>query len=67
MIYVKPAKNTHEVNIQDQTSASEGPAKPTLYFLKGDHGGAGGGDASAGSAPPAPAGYTGIYFLNVLK
>lgn len=39
VIYVKPAKNTHEVNVQDQTAPGEGPQKPTLYFLKGNHGG----------------------------
>jgi len=38
VIYVKPAKNTHEVNVQDQTVQGEGPAKPTLFFLKGTHG-----------------------------
>jgi hypothetical protein len=39
VIYVKPAKNTNEVNILDQTQASRAPQKPSLYFLKGDHGG----------------------------
>jgi hypothetical protein len=39
VIYVKPAKNTHEVNVNDQTDQSVTPQKPTLFFLKGDHGG----------------------------
>jgi len=38
VIYVKPAKNTHEVNINDQTAPGGAPQKPTLYFLKGNHG-----------------------------
>lgn len=38
VIYVKPAKNTHEVNVQDQTSPGAAPQKPTLFFLKGSHG-----------------------------
>jgi len=38
VIYVKPAKNTHEVNVNDQTDQSVTPQKPTLFFLKGDHG-----------------------------
>jgi hypothetical protein len=39
VIYVKPAKNTHEVNINDQTAPGGAAQKPTLYFLKGNHGG----------------------------
>jgi len=39
VIYVKPSKNTHEVNVQDQTLPNAAPQKPTLYFLKGSHGG----------------------------
>jgi hypothetical protein len=39
VIYVKPAKNTNEVNILDQTQPATAPQKPSLYFLKGDHGG----------------------------
>jgi hypothetical protein len=44
VIYVKPAKNTHEVNIQDNTEGRVAPQKPTLYFLTSTHGG---GDAAA--------------------
>ncbi|OXA56188.1 uncharacterized protein LOC110849484 [Folsomia candida] len=47
VIYVKAAKNTHEVNVQDQTVAGAGPSKPTLFFLKGNHGGD---DAAAAAA-----------------
>jgi hypothetical protein len=39
VIYVKPAKNTNEVNILDRTQRDSAPQKPSLYFLKGDHGG----------------------------
>ncbi|XP_021951753.1 uncharacterized protein LOC110848756 [Folsomia candida] len=39
VIYVKPAKNTNEVNIVDQTRPNAAPQKPTLFFLKGGHGG----------------------------
>jgi hypothetical protein len=39
VIYVKPAKNTNEVNILDQTQPATAPQKPSLYFLKEDHGG----------------------------
>jgi hypothetical protein len=38
VIYVKPAKNTNEVNIVDQTQASSAPQKPSLYFLKDTEG-----------------------------
>jgi len=38
--------------VQDQTAPNAAPAKPTLYFLKGDHGGA---DATARAAAPAEA------------
>jgi len=55
VIYVKPAKNTHEVNVQDQTTAGEGPAKPTLYFLKGAHGADAGGLAAASEPVEATA------------
>jgi hypothetical protein len=34
VIYVKPAKNTNEVNIIDQTQPAAAPQKPSLYFLK---------------------------------
>jgi hypothetical protein len=47
VIYVKPAKNTHEVNVRDQTNPAAAPQKPTLYFLKGSHGG----DSSSGPQP----------------
>jgi len=47
VIYVKPQVNSHEVNVQDKTTAGEGPAKPTLYFLKGNHGA---GDAATAAA-----------------
>lgn len=36
--------------MQDKTVAGEGPAKPTLYFLKGNHGG----DEAAAASAPAP-------------
>jgi len=59
VIYVKPSKNTHEVNVNDQTVPAEGPQKPTLYFLKGAHGDQGGaaseGAPASAPAPPAPA------------
>lgn len=35
---MKPAKNTHEVNIENKVEPPAAPQKPTLYFLKGDHG-----------------------------
>jgi len=38
VIYVKPSKNTHEVNVDDRTSGPSAPQKPTLYFLRGNHG-----------------------------
>jgi len=38
VIYVKPAKNTNEVNIVDQTQPAAAPQKPSLFFLKGAHG-----------------------------
>jgi hypothetical protein len=47
VIYVKPAKNTHEVNVNDQTDQSVTPQKPTLFFLKGDHGAPAAEDAGA--------------------
>jgi len=55
VIYVKPSKNTHEVNVNDQTVPAEGPQKPTLFFLKGAHGGDQGGAASNAAPASAPA------------
>jgi hypothetical protein len=40
VIYVKPAKNTNEVNILDQTQPASAPQKPSLYFLKEEKSGA---------------------------
>jgi hypothetical protein len=54
VIYVKPAKNTHEVNVNDQTSGVAAPQKPTLYFLKGSHGAES--EANVGAQPGRPSG-----------
>jgi len=56
VIYVKPAKNTHEINVQDNTQAGEGPKKPTVFFLKGAHGGQAEAttEASPEYVPPPP-------------
>jgi succinate dehydrogenase/fumarate reductase flavoprotein subunit len=57
VIYVKPAKNTNEVNIVDQTQPSAGPQKPTLYFLKGAHGNEQEAERDAQPVAPPPASY----------
>jgi len=57
VIYVKAAKNTNEVNIVDQTSPSAGPQKPTLYFLKGNHGGEREAQQDSQPVAPPPASY----------
>jgi hypothetical protein len=56
VIYVKPAKNTNEVNIVDQTQPAGAPQKPSLYFLKGSHGGES--EAVRDAQPVSPPGGT---------
>jgi len=53
VIYVKPAHHSHTVNVQDRTTPGEAAQKPTLYFLKGNHGGS---DSTAdiGAVPVTP-------------
>jgi len=57
VIYVKPAKNTNEVNIVDQSAPNAAPQKPTLYFLKGAHGNEQQAERDATPVAPPPASY----------
>jgi len=60
VIYVKPAKNTHEVNVKDETDKTVAAQKPTLFFLKGNHGGS---ETDIGSQPAPPPSTPGNTYL----
>jgi len=54
VIYVLPSKNKNEVNLVDNTSNQVVTQKPTVYFLKKDHGGEGHKQSEEIGAEPAP-------------